>query len=146
MMETYRIYAKDLEEGEVDYELTIRGYPLEGPLETRYRSLRLALRQPEDGDAVLNTEYSLLGDFVVVPIKLKEIETQLETDDLKCFSRLVHYHKRVRRYVPDTDQQRRNQEELLDVIVRMVRKYYNVNQQPRIGYQSCDWRLIKQMP
>ncbi|XP_062698870.1 uncharacterized protein LOC109433094 [Aedes albopictus] len=126
-METYRIYAKDLEDDEVEYELSIRGYPVEGPMETRYRSLRLALRQPEDGNAVLNTEYSLTGDFTVVPIKLKEIETLLETDDLKCFSRLVHYHKRVRRYVPETDAQRRNQQELLDVINRMVRKYYNID-------------------
>ncbi|XP_062702524.1 uncharacterized protein LOC109403640 [Aedes albopictus] len=109
------------------YELSIRGYPLEGPMDTRYRSLRLALRQPENGDAILNTEYSLTGDFVVVPIKLKEIETLLETDDLKCFSRLVHYHKRVRRYVPETDAQRRNQQELLDVINRMMLKYYNVD-------------------
>ncbi|XP_062715804.1 uncharacterized protein LOC115270933 [Aedes albopictus] len=126
-MEIYRIYAKDLEDEEVDYELAIHGCPTGGPLDARYRSLRLALRQPEDENVQLESSFTLENDLDIVPQKLRDIEKRLETDDLKCFSRLVHYHKRIRRYLPETDEQRRVQETLLDAIVRMVLKYYNID-------------------
>lgn len=132
-MDIYRIYAKDLEEDEVNYELAIHGCPVGGTLESRYRSLRLVLRQPEDEKVRLESSFTLENDFAIVPIKLKDIETQLETDDLKCFSRLVHYHKRIRRYIPETEEQGRTQGSLLDAIGRMTMKYYNIDIQQMAG-------------
>lgn len=126
-MDSYRIFATDLEEDELSYELAIRGYELDGPIETRYTALRVALRQAEDKNAVAMSHYSLVADSEVVPQKLKEIESQLEVNELKCFSRLVHYHKRVRRYLPETEEQCCHQEALLDVISRMVLKYFGVD-------------------
>lgn len=51
----------------------------------------------------------------------------MEVNELKFFSRLVHYHNRVRRYLPETDEQRIHQEALLYAISRMVSNYFGVD-------------------
>ncbi|KAL9698924.1 hypothetical protein quinque_002365 [Culex quinquefasciatus] len=112
----------------MEYEFCLRATPVRGGVQERQRSLGELLRQPEDPDRVQFSAYSLAEDLINIPRQLKEIERSLEAglgDD--GYSRLVHYHKRLRRYVPETDELFQQRKILLDGIERLSRKYYQID-------------------
>lgn len=125
------VYISDpsgLKDEEMEYEFCLRATPVRGGVQERQRSLGVLLRQPEDPDRVQFTAYSLAEDLINIPRQLKEIERSLEAglgDD--GYSRLVHYHKRLRRYVPETDELFQQRKILLDGIERLSRKYYQID-------------------
>lgn len=127
-MDTYRINVKDLCEDEVNYELSIRKYAIDEPLDAKRRTLRKLLKQDEDPNLTLITHYELERDYRNVPFKLEEIESAiLDCRSTGCFSRLVHYHRRIRRYVPQSNEEKNNQRMLLYVITNIAKKYYAVD-------------------
>ncbi|XP_062705363.1 uncharacterized protein LOC109412136 [Aedes albopictus] len=124
-MDGYRINANDLLEEELDYELSIRSQPTNVPIVAKRRSLRKWLRGNEDPNFILKSRYELARDYVTIPYKLEEIEDQIINGrSAGCLSRLVHYHKRVRRYVVQTEKQKDQQRMLLYVITQLAVKYF----------------------
>lgn len=128
MEQYYQINANDLYEDEISYELALRHLPVNVSLPTRMRNLRQALREPETEKVQLIEGYSLEEDYTIVPQNLQEIVHRMENNQPKgCWSRLVHYHKRVRRYVAGDRRTLDNQELLLDLINRLAIKYFKVD-------------------
>lgn len=124
----YCINAKDLYEDEIDYELSIRSHPTDEPFDSKRRTLRKLLRQPEDPNVTIHSHYSFDSDYVSIPLILDQIENFIrEGLSTGCLSRLVHYHKRTRRYVPQSDKQRDQQRGLLYIINQIARNYYAVD-------------------
>ena len=127
-MDMYRINVNDLQEDEINYELTIRMCSVNEPLESKRRTLRKLLRQPEDTSQSIRSHYSLLVDYTTVPDKLEEIERLIRTGESSgCLSRLVHYHKRIRRYVTQDPDQKNRQQLLLYVISQLAIRYYAID-------------------
>lgn len=125
MDQWYQVNACDLYEEEVSYELAIRQLPVEGSLSTRMRNLRQALREPERQVVRMVIDYSFVDDYPVIMDNLKEIVHRMENNQPRgCWSRLVHYHKRVRRYVLAKPVDVQKQNELLDLINDLSLKYY----------------------
>lgn len=127
-MDAYRINVKDLCEDEVNYELLIRGYSIDEPSESKRRTLRKILRQSEDPNLTLQTHFKFEDDFENVPLILEKIEHAIRDGrSTGCYSRLVHYHRRVRRYVPQNKEQKENQRLLLFIITDLTKKYYDID-------------------
>lgn len=127
-MDGYRINANDLLEAELDYELSIRSQPINVPVIAKRRTLRKWLRGTEDPNYVLKSPYEFANDYATIPDKLEEIEDQiLNGRGAGCLSRLVHYHKRVRRYALQTEKQKDQKKMLMYVIAQMAVKYYSVD-------------------
>ena len=125
MDQWYHVNANDLYEDEVTYELAIRHLPVEGSLSTRMRNLRQALREPEKEVIRMVIDYSFREDYPVITNNLKEIVHRMENrQERGCWSRLVHYHKRVRRYVGGNREELQRQNDLLDIINNLSLKYY----------------------
>lgn len=126
MEQWYHANANDLYEEEITYELAIRQLPVEGSLSTRMRNLRQALREPETAKVQMVIGYSFADDYPTITYSLKELVHRLENNQQRgCWSRLVHYHKRVRRYVCADRTQLQKQEELLNLINDLSLKYYH---------------------
>lgn len=126
-MSYYHISANDLEEDEVNFELSIRGYPVDGLLETRLRTLRKLLREEEE-PGLRTTIRSIEEELNLVPEKLRQIDDKLSSGVASgSWSRLVHLHKRIRRYSLDDPEQRERQQMLLDAITRMSMRYFGVD-------------------
>lgn len=127
-MDGYRINANDLLEEELDYELSLRSQPTNVPIVAKRRTLRKWLRGNEDPNYVMKSRYEFARDYVTIPHKLDEIEDQIVNGrGAGCLSRLVHYHKRVRRYVPQTSKEKDQQDMLLFVIAQVGVKYFSVD-------------------
>lgn len=75
-MDKYRINPNELEEDEINYELEIRNVSTSGPLESRLRTLRKLLREPEAAEYRHPVSYSLESDYTVIPPKLHDLEKQ----------------------------------------------------------------------
>lgn len=128
MKQYYHINAHDLYEDEISYELALGHLPVNASLPTRMRNLRQALREPESEKVQLIDGYSLEEDYTIVPQNLQGIVHRMENNQPRgCWSRPVHYHKRVRRYVAGDRRTLDNQELLLDLINRLAIKYFNVD-------------------
>lgn len=126
-MNYYHINEQCLEEDEVNYELRIRGFAIEGPLETRRRALRRMLRESETTQ-VKNTWYSIEDEYVGIPVKLQQIELAIRNRvGQGCLSRLVHLHKRVRRYQVNSVEQQEKKRMLLSAVTQMALQYFGVN-------------------
>lgn len=126
-MNYYHINEQCLEEDEINYELRIRGYSTDGSLETRRRTLRRLLRESE-GMEVKQTWYSIEDEYVGIPMKLQQIELAIKNRvGAGCLSRLVHLHKRVRRYRVISFDQREKQRMLLNAVSQMALNYFGVN-------------------
>lgn len=125
------VYISDpcsLKEDEMEYEFCLRATPVRGGLRERQQNLRALLQKPEDPVEVHFSTYSLAEDLVKIPRQLKEMERCLDANlDDDCYSRLVHYHKRLRRYSPGTEEHRQQRKALLDSIERLSRRYYNID-------------------
>lgn len=140
-MSFYHISANDLDEDEVNYELSIRGYPIDDSLETRLRTCRKVLREVE-GAEVRTTMRSIEEEFHVVSLKLSQLEELIGSGVRSgIWSRLVHLHKRIRRYWLDKPEQLGSQTVLLDAITRMSKKYFDVDLNA-IGYDVPVMRLV----
>uniref|UniRef100_A0A8D8ACX0 (northern house mosquito) hypothetical protein n=1 Tax=Culex pipiens TaxID=7175 RepID=A0A8D8ACX0_CULPI len=140
MEQYYQINANDLYEDEISYELALRHLPVNVSLPTRMRNLRQALREPETEKVQLIEGYSLEEDYTIVPQNLQEIVHRMENNQPRgCWSRLVHYHKRVRRYVAGDRRTLDNQELLLDLINRLAIKYFNVDMNQFVPQRSSFW-------
>lgn len=127
-MDGYRINANELLEEELDYELSIRGHSTDDLLTAKRRTARKLLRVLEDPNRVWTSSYDLQQELVETPIKLQEIENLLrEGRHDGCLSRLVHYHKRIRRYVPQSTKQKDDQIRLMFVIGSVAEKYFDVD-------------------
>lgn len=127
-MEAYKIHANDLMESELDYELSIRNCSTHEPIVSKRRTLRRLLRASEDPELVLASRYEFESDYARIPLVLQEMENQMASGVAGGYlSRLVHYHKRVRRYVPQNNQQEEHQRILLYIINRLAKKYYGVD-------------------
>lgn len=127
-MNVYRINVNDLLEEEIDYELNIRSQSTTVPLESKQRNLRALLREDENPDVFQESAYTLATDTIHVPRRLKEIEQALVSGRGNSFlSRLVHYHKRIRRYLPENAEQSSSQEFLLSEINRLAGQYFWVD-------------------
>ncbi|XP_062700476.1 uncharacterized protein LOC134284924 [Aedes albopictus] len=126
-MNYYLINEQCLEEDEVNYELRIRDYPIDGSLETRRRALRRLLRESESVE-VKQTWYSIEDEYVGIPMKLQQIELAIRNRvGAGCLSRLVHLHKRVRRYRVISYDEREKQKMLLNAVSQMALTYFGVN-------------------
>lgn len=127
-MDFYRINTNDLEEEELNYALRIRGVPTDGPLESRRRTLRNLLRERQNEYNQQIADHLMATEYEVLPRQLHRIGLLLSSGLLAgCLSRLVHYHMRVRRYIPKDATQTENQKLLLDLISRMGKQYFDVN-------------------
>ncbi|XP_058836512.1 uncharacterized protein LOC131693048 [Topomyia yanbarensis] len=127
-MDFYRVNANDLQPEEIDYELSIRSRLCDENWESKRRTLRKLLREGEPSNFTVVSHYTLVQDLIRVPLKLKEIEKDLIQDPSSgCLSRLVHYHKRIRRYVPQNTDQKDSQVVLLDAIDRLASQYFKIS-------------------
>lgn len=127
IMSYYNINANALDEEELNYELCIRGCSVDGSLDTRRRTLRKVLREVEVAE-VRESVHSFDDEFEVVPVKLQQIERQLQTGvESGSWSRLVHLHKRLRRYGTISQDQFNRKSALLDAVTRMAKAYFNVD-------------------
>lgn len=127
-MEWYRIYADDLDNEELDYELAIRACPLVGGQETRRRELRNLLRGPNSSRTLVVADHMMQADLEIVPYKLQEIERiMIDESSRGMLSRLVHYHQRVRRYVPHNPVELENRRRLLELVDDLARRYFQVD-------------------
>ncbi|XP_062701277.1 uncharacterized protein LOC134285137 [Aedes albopictus] len=136
-MEYYRINANELEEDELNYELSLRGHPTDGQLNTRQRTLRNLLRENEQYfvNVMQVCSQTISNDFALIPHRLREIEQKLRNGPApECLSRLVHYHKRVRRYVSVSVMEHENKIELLELISNLANRYYRVDLNFLAGY------------
>ncbi|XP_062715241.1 uncharacterized protein LOC134291483 [Aedes albopictus] len=126
-MSYYNINANALDEEELNYELCIRGCSVDGSLDTRRRTLRKVLREVEVPE-VRESVHSFEDEFDVVPVKLQQIEKQVQTGvESGSWSRLVHLHKRLRRYGTFSQDQLNRKSALLDAVTRMAMAYFNVD-------------------
>lgn len=126
-MSYYNINANALDEEELNYELSIRNCSVDGTLDTRRRTLRRAFREVE-GPEVRESVRLLEDEFDVVPLKMQQIESQLQTGvESGSWSRLVHLHKRLRRYGTISQDQLIRKTALLDAVTRMAKIYFNVD-------------------
>ena len=118
-MEYYQINVAELEEEELNYELMIRGQSVEAPLMTRQRTLRYLLRTDEKQfESMMQISSRTIAlDYLRIPNILREIEQRLCYGRApECLSRLVHYHKRIRRYLTISPQEAENKQVLLELI------------------------------
>lgn len=126
-MDYYHINANDLSEEEVNYELAIRGYSVEGTLESRRRTLRNLFRGADDCIRIVRSPQNMVDDFQNIPTQLQVIERMLAAGpNPYCFSRLVHYHLRVSRYHPDELALQEKKKLLVDVVRRIAYRYFQV--------------------
>lgn len=127
-MDWYRIYADDLDEEELDYELAIRACPLVGGQETRRRELRNLLRDPDSSKALVVSDRMMQANLEIVPYKLQEIERiMIEEPNRSMLSRLVLYHQRIRRCVPRNPVEFDNRRLLLDTVADLARRYFHLD-------------------
>lgn len=104
-MDWYRIYADDLDEEELDYELAIRACPLVGGPETRRRELRNLLRDPNSSNTLVIVDHMMQADLDIVPYK----------------------HQRIRRYVPHDAAELENRRRLLETVTDLARRYFHLD-------------------
>ena len=109
---------------EVDYELNVRGIPLEDELSVRRMKLRQAqveeIRKPKRIKGVT----SMVREYETVKTRVQEIRNILETKyDQKQMSRLRHYRIRVNRTNTITRGQLRQKKELLGEIESLLDEY-----------------------
>lgn len=104
-MDWYRIYADDLDEEELDYELAIRACPLVGGQETRRRELRNLLRDPDSSKALVVSDRMMQANLEIVPYK----------------------HQRIRRCVPRNPVEFDNRRLLLDTVADLARRYFHLD-------------------
>lgn len=136
-MEYYRINANELDEEELNYELALRGHPTDGPPNTRQRTLRNLLRESEEyfANVMQVCSQTIANDFALIPHRLREIEQKLRNGPApECLSRLVHYHKRVRRYVSVSVMEHENKKELLELISNLANRYFRIDLNFLAGY------------
>lgn len=128
MTAAYAIDPCGLTEEEMEYEFCLHATPVRGGLQQRQRSLGELLRKPENVNHVSMSTYSLAEDLDKVPKQLVSIEDRIVAGrDEDGYSRLVHYHKRLRRYLPETEELNQQRALLLNSIERMVMKYYYID-------------------
>lgn len=135
-METFKLNPNHLDESEVNYELAVRNCTILGSVENRRRDLRVVFRDPDSERYVRVTEAMMNDDLREVPKKLKEIADLLnEGPHPTCFSRLVHYYLRIRRYTPRTAQQQEDLRCLLEMISKISAKYFATGLDESGGYE-----------
>lgn len=134
-MELFKVNPNHLDESEVNYELAVRNYSIDKSVESRRRDLRVVFRDPEAETYVQVTEAMMRDDIRVVPTKLKEISELLtQGPNPTCFSRLVHYYQRIRRYHPQTVQQQEELRCLLEMISKISANYFATGLDETVAY------------
>lgn len=134
-MDLFKVNPNHLDESEVNYELAVRNYSIDKSVESRRRDLRVVFRDPESENYVRVTDEMMRDDIRVVPTKLKEIADLLDQGpNPTCFSRLVHYYQRVRRYTPRTAQQQEELRCLLEMISKISARYFTTGLDETVGY------------
>lgn len=120
-MDNFYINADELEEEEINYELSLRALPVGGSTENR-RQLRYWLRQ--EGTQECSTSRTINDDYQVVLVALKHIEDLLLAGrTIGCRSRLVHYYRRLRRCHALTAKELKGRQFLLDSVCRLAKTY-----------------------
>lgn len=133
-MEFFKINPNHLDESEVNYELAVRNFSINGSIISRRRDLRVVFRDPESEKYVRLTDAMMIEDIRVVPMKLKEIADLLsQGPNPTCFSRLVHYYQRIRRYCPRTAQQQEELRCLLELISKISANYFSTGIDEQLG-------------
>ena len=127
-MDLFKVNPNHLDESEVNYELAVRNYSIDKSVESRRRDFRVVFRDPESENYVRVTDEMMRDDIRVVPTKLKEIADLLDQGpNPTCFSRLVHYYHRVRRYTPRTAQQQEELRCLQEMISKISARYFTTS-------------------
>lgn len=129
----YEYRADDLEEDEVNYELSLRGLPVVGTVAQKRRCLRNVLSEDRKINPVYKTSISLESSLPFINQKIKAIAEELEFRvTSKGRSRIISLINRINRAPTSDITLRANLEQQ---VTKLYYKFYNTTS---VAQQDCE--------